>query len=339
VCLDFLKAEYRNKFVVPEGKVVNRPNWRGVDDYLFQAADPLRRPAGIVYNPDGSGPIPSLGIHEHWNNPLKKMYSRNLGRDYGIDLVSVPPKVVGHAVRAKAAAVPPVIDGVADDACWKNNQWYYLDQTWIPYGARVDSTAFYGRFKVSWSDAENLLYFLVEITDSLFVTGYEYAPKPVQGLPGYADYDDVELFLDEDHSGGDHTFTANAFAYHITGGNSRTEYDVLDIAGTSWNDYYFPNYKSHVPQLKRTKQGNRYTWEFSVKVYNDTYNDKDPERSRVKLSAGKEMGMTLNYCDDNEPAGRPKKRDFFFSSEWVDEKNSNRSWQDATLFGTLILVK
>ena len=72
------------------------PNVNGVDDYLHQAADKANWPEGITYDPDNSGkPIPSLGIHEHWNNPVNKQYSRNLGKSYGIELISIPAKIVG----------------------------------------------------------------------------------------------------------------------------------------------------------------------------------------------------------------------------------------------------
>lgn len=60
----------------------------GVDDYLHQAADPKYWPAGIVYAPNGDNiPMKGLGVHEHWNNPMDKQYSRNLGKGEGIDLV------------------------------------------------------------------------------------------------------------------------------------------------------------------------------------------------------------------------------------------------------------
>ena len=32
----------------------------------------------------------SLGVHEHWNNPEQRMYSRNLGTGKGIELYRVP---------------------------------------------------------------------------------------------------------------------------------------------------------------------------------------------------------------------------------------------------------
>ncbi|HYQ59354.1 MAG TPA: two-component regulator propeller domain-containing protein, partial [Draconibacterium sp.] len=72
------------------------PNVRGVDDYLHQAADSSNWPEGIIYDPDNSGkPMPSLGVHEHWNNPENKQYSKNLGKSYGIELVSIPEDLIG----------------------------------------------------------------------------------------------------------------------------------------------------------------------------------------------------------------------------------------------------
>jgi hypothetical protein len=87
VCFDFLR--YEASVGAPEWK--NRPNMaQGVDDYLHQAATSKYWPKGIIYDPDNSGvPIPSLGVHEHWDNPANKNYSRNLGKKEGIELVKV----------------------------------------------------------------------------------------------------------------------------------------------------------------------------------------------------------------------------------------------------------
>lgn len=65
-----------------------------MDDYLHQAADSKNWPEGLVYNPDGEGALKSLGIHEHWNDPVNKQYSRNLGEDYGIELKQISGKLV-----------------------------------------------------------------------------------------------------------------------------------------------------------------------------------------------------------------------------------------------------
>ena len=89
VCYDFLRTEY-NGVNQPE----QYPNWLGVDDYLHQAADSSNWPEGFVYNPDGEGTLKSLGVHEHWNDPVNKQYSRNLGEDVGIELKQISGKLV-----------------------------------------------------------------------------------------------------------------------------------------------------------------------------------------------------------------------------------------------------
>jgi uncharacterized protein (DUF362 family) len=68
------------------------PRRPGVDDYLHEAALASNPPSGTFYDPDHATPVrrlASLGVHEHWNNPIDKQYSRNLGRDAGIELVTV----------------------------------------------------------------------------------------------------------------------------------------------------------------------------------------------------------------------------------------------------------
>jgi len=82
VGFDFLYEEY------------DRARNSGVDDYLHEAALANNPPSGIFYDPDHSGNVKrlaSLGVHEHWNNPKEKKYSRNLGTGKGIELVAVRP--------------------------------------------------------------------------------------------------------------------------------------------------------------------------------------------------------------------------------------------------------
>ncbi|HPG40243.1 MAG TPA: DUF362 domain-containing protein [bacterium] len=71
------------------------PHYAGTQDFLHQAADAANRPAGLTYDPEDDGtPLPnSMGVHEHWNNVTEKKYSRNLGLNTGIELVSTynPP--------------------------------------------------------------------------------------------------------------------------------------------------------------------------------------------------------------------------------------------------------
>jgi hypothetical protein len=58
------------------------------DNYLHEAAQAGKPPSGLVYNPDRSGVLSSLGVHEHWDNATSRKYSRNLGRKEGIELIA-----------------------------------------------------------------------------------------------------------------------------------------------------------------------------------------------------------------------------------------------------------
>lgn len=68
------------------------PRKPGVDDYLHEAALANDPPSGTFYDPNHATPtqrLTSLGTHEHWNNTEERKYSRNLGRNEGIELVTV----------------------------------------------------------------------------------------------------------------------------------------------------------------------------------------------------------------------------------------------------------
>jgi hypothetical protein len=93
---------------------------RGVDNYLHEAALADSPASKTIYDPDGDGVrLASLGVHEHWSNATSRQYSRNLGRNQGIELW-VPSRIdpngpvqnlstgirydtVGHAVAAAAS--------------------------------------------------------------------------------------------------------------------------------------------------------------------------------------------------------------------------------------------
>ena len=79
-----------NEFYVGNSSGNAFPHYSGVDDFLHQAADSSNWPDGLIYDPEDDGvPVPgSMGTHEHWNNTNDKQYSRNLGEDKGIELVS-----------------------------------------------------------------------------------------------------------------------------------------------------------------------------------------------------------------------------------------------------------
>jgi hypothetical protein len=105
-----------------------------------------------------------------------------------------------------------------NDEAWQAVEWKPISQIWMPYnnlpsnlgqeaGLQIWEGAddFTGKFKVLWSSETNLLYFIVEITDDVFTGGYVYNENPNSG-GGYPNYDIVEVFIDEDRSGGLHVF-------------------------------------------------------------------------------------------------------------------------------------
>ena len=58
------------------------------DQYLIEAAQANNPPSKTVYDPEKDGTrVASLGVMEHWNNPVEKKYSRNLGKKNGIELI------------------------------------------------------------------------------------------------------------------------------------------------------------------------------------------------------------------------------------------------------------
>lgn len=88
---DFIRSEFtKERYPSSYENVVDVIQMEGVCDYLEQAADSANWPEGIKYDPEGDGKhIGSLGVHEHWNNPIDKEYSKNLGIGNGIELIKI----------------------------------------------------------------------------------------------------------------------------------------------------------------------------------------------------------------------------------------------------------
>ena len=90
VCLDFLLREQRvanslgdtkwNSWLIEGGTAEN---------YLIEAALADNPPSGTLYQDGYGNPVSSLGVHERWNNDTDMNYSRNLGKDEGIELYRV----------------------------------------------------------------------------------------------------------------------------------------------------------------------------------------------------------------------------------------------------------
>ncbi len=110
VGLDILQEEFQVEDMTTTPPRRTFVRFSAVDDYLHQAASSDWWPEGYTYDPEKDGtPIPSLGVHEHWNNAADRQYSRNLGTGEGIDLkyinTSVTP-VLGNMVQEIHIAAP-----------------------------------------------------------------------------------------------------------------------------------------------------------------------------------------------------------------------------------------
>jgi len=80
-----------------------------VDNYLHEAAQANDPPSEINYDPEQDGSsLPSLGVHEHWNNETDRKYTRNLDSGEGIELIS-------YRVREGLPSVPEQLSCAYDE--------------------------------------------------------------------------------------------------------------------------------------------------------------------------------------------------------------------------------
>lgn len=214
---------------------------------------------------------------------------------------------------APHSAAAPVVDGIADDAAWANARWQSIDHRWL--GPDYDEADFQGRYKVVWT--EERIYLLAEIVDDILIDSHR------DPLVQYWDDDCLEIFLDEDHSGGMHQFDHNAFAYHFSLDNR-----AIDIGTNQKAQEY-----THHVQSRWRQEDEHLVWEVSIDVYPDSYVDGADDNEPVVLEAGKILGLMVAYCDNDGS----EVRENFIGSESVPTGPKDRGYIDAGLFGTLVL--
>ncbi|WP_407556840.1 DUF6265 family protein [Winogradskyella sp. 4-2091] len=222
-------------------------------------------------------------------------------------------KPINQFITVKKAKTTPIIDGKADETIWANSGWLPLDQTWL--GDAYTTEDFSGRYKLSWT--EDALYLLAETLDDKLVD------NNADPLTAWWDDDCLEIFVDEDNSGGEHQYNHNAFAYHIA-----LDGNVVDMSTKKTGKLY----NSHL-ESKRITIGNKTTWEVKISLFNDTYNDEE-DNVAVKLKPNKMIGFALAYCDNDNS----KERENFIGSVYVEGTDKNKGWIDANIFGTLKLI-
>lgn len=272
---------------------------------------------------------------------------------HALNSFAANPEACNNYIAYKTIDIP-FFDGIGDEDFWANCPWYAIDQVWLPYNNDVnypDATKegsskpingendFSGKFKLAWNEDENMLYLLAVITDDVFVSGYA-------GTGSYSVYDVLEIFIDEDRSGGEHeldlgnSVAANAFSYHINAfpyeeGDVQTYMSAMDIAGKKGD---IVNYRNHFPYFSLSKEGNIYTYELAMKLYRGesgiAYDTEAANEYEVKLYEGKVSGFSLAYCDNDDP--NDLSRDHFIGSSYLPAGKNNSNYQNADLFGELL---
>lgn len=104
VVLDFLRSEM--------------PVAANADNFMHEAANIGNPPSGIRYAGRAQA---SLGVHEHWNNPDDRMYSRNLKTGNGIELYRVPLDESRPAIECFYADNTFRINGRAVTLYWRTS--------------------------------------------------------------------------------------------------------------------------------------------------------------------------------------------------------------------------
>ena len=222
-------------------------------------------------------------------------------------------KIEKQLIKVSKANIAPLIDGKTNDAIWNDNSWHPINQLWL--GNVYEANDFNGKFKLGWTN--DALYVLVKIQDDILLD------QQANPLKFWWDDDCVEVFIDEDNSGGEHQYNHNAFAYHIA-----LDGNVVDMAPGG-----VPKFYNHHIESKRITKGNISIWELKISIYNDNYNDNATNTS-IELNSGKKLGFAIAYCDND----RSKTRENFIGSIFVKGDDKNKGWIDANIFGTIILT-
>jgi len=116
------------------------PHMSGAEDYLHEAALADNLPSCVFYDPDhatNTTRLSSLGVHEHWNDGVHKQYSRNLGLNQGIELISLTCGSVREA-RLKGNGANAFVPNAVVTAAFADR--FYVESDDRTNGIRVQMT-------------------------------------------------------------------------------------------------------------------------------------------------------------------------------------------------------
>ncbi len=228
-----------------------------------------------------------------------------------VDLIAQPVSTT-ELYKAPFTATAPTVDGIASDACWNDAAWVSINNLYL--GAAYTANDFTGRYKMVWTASK--LYLLTEITDDVLRDDHS------SPTANYWDDDCVEIFLDENQSGGPHQTNYNAFAYHVS-----LAYEPVDVGTDGAAHVYADDIFT-----RRVTTGNVSVWEFAINIYPDTY-VYGGSNTAVTLTLGKKLGFNLAYCDNDTGV-----RNSFIGSRFQQDADKDRGYINADVFATLELV-
>lgn len=235
--------------------------------------------------------------------------------------------MLAPAAQAKPNSVmftanAPVIDGVANDAEWKESDWHEMSS--LMWGTSPEPSDFSGRYKLRWD--KKALYLLAEIEDDHLSDTY------ANPLERYWDDDCLEIFIDADASGGDHFNNYNAFAYHLALDNQ-----VVDIGPNEAGEAVPQLYNNHVENKwqRDISAPHKIYWEAAVRVFDDSYQHGE-DNSPLTLKEDMALGFMLAYCDADGGD-----REHFLGSHEITPVNGDKNlgFKDASVFGKVTLAK
>ncbi len=220
----------------------------------------------------------------------------------------------GNFVAYKTSE-PITIDGCGKEQVWSTAEWFDMNYTWM--GAPVTDADYYGRFKLAWD--EDFLYLLVEVTDDFLNATLN------DGVENYWKGDYVEVFIDEDGSGGDHKFNHQAFAYHVS-----TEGHAIDKS-TREETVFFDD---HV-NVQRSQQGTKHVWEMAIRLFDKEFDETSRTNSPVQIKAQKRIGFSVAYGDNDGN----QTRENFMGSKKNHGVNNDEGYTNADVFGSILFME
>ena len=194
--------------------------------------------------------------------------------------------------------------------------WQAIDVLWNEgtdketYPSEDDISA---KYKTVWD--ENFLYVLVEIKDDIAITQNAYWAN-----------DNVEIFIDENNTGGGHEDnhnSSNAFAFHIN--RLGESYDLHSRA-------VFQNEDDHVFTQITDQGNNTFYWEIRIALMDESF---EPSKANTPRSINENdvIGFTMSVID----ADAQGQRQNFLGSVNTPEHIANEGFQNSDGFGALIL--